>query len=148
MLKNTVLKQFFGLEASVEINHEIYPLLLLARDVTGYFDLVKITSEICLSERGAISLEALSLYREHLFVISACKEGIIERLILKELDSEALKYLELFKNTLIILCRITKPWYCNATKLNERLVALATLQNIPICVTNEVRYLNKDEALL
>ncbi len=31
-------------------------------------------------------------------------------------------------------------------KLNERLVALATLQNIPICVTNEVRYLNKDEA--
>ena len=35
------IKAVVGLEASVEINHEIYPLLLLARDVTGYFDLVK-----------------------------------------------------------------------------------------------------------
>ena len=141
------IKAVFGLEASVEINHEIYPLLLLARDVTGYFDLVKITSEICLSERGAISLEALSLYREHLFVISACKEGIIERLILKELDSEALKYLELFKNTFNnFYVGLQNHGIAMQQKLNERLVALATLQNIPICVTNEVRYLNKDEA--
>ena len=36
-------------------------------------------------------------HQEHLFVLSGCKEGIIERLILKGLDSEALKYLKLFK---------------------------------------------------
>lgn len=91
--------------------------------MTGYFDLVKITSEICLSERGAISLEALSLYREHLFVISACKEGIIERLILKELDSEALKYLELFKNTFNnFYVGLQNHGIAMQQKLNERLV--------------------------
>lgn len=141
------IKPIYGLEASVEINHEIYSLLLLAKDTVGYFDLVKITSEICLSETGAIKLENLSLYREHLFVISACKEGIVERLLLKELESEALKYLEIFKNTFkYFYVGIQNHNIVLQQKLNERLIALATLQNIPICVTNEVRYLHQNDA--
>lgn len=141
------LKAIFGLEASVEINSEIYSLLLLAKDTAGYFDLVKITSEICLSDQGAISLAQLSRYCEHLFVISACKEGIVERLLLKELEAEALKYLELFKRTFKdFYVGIQNHQLALQQKLNERLIALATLENIPVCVTNEVRYLNQNEA--
>ena len=65
------IKPIYGLEASVEIDHEIYPLLLLAKDTIGYFNLVKITSIISLSDNKAITLENLSLYQEHLFVLSA-----------------------------------------------------------------------------
>ena len=40
-----------------------------------------------MSDNKAITLENLSLYQEHLFVLSACKEGIIERLLLKTMHN-------------------------------------------------------------
>nr|WP_294581349.1 DNA polymerase III subunit alpha [uncultured Thomasclavelia sp.] len=141
------IKPIFGLEASVLIENEVYSLLLLAKDTVGYFDLVKITSEICLSDQKAIPLEHLALFQEHLFVISACQEGIIERLVLKELDSQAMKYVEMFKRTFKhFMIGIQDHHLAMQKKLNQRLIALASLSKVPICVTNEVRYLNKEEA--
>lgn len=141
------IKAIFGIEASIEINSEIYSLLLLARDRQGYFDLVKITSMICLSERGAITIDVLAKYSNHLFVISACKEGIVERSLLKELEDEAKKYLELFKQTFkYFYVGIQNHNIAMQQSLNKKMIALATLLNIPICATNEVRYLNQDEA--
>lgn len=141
------IKPIYGLEASVEIDHEIYPLLLLAKDTIGYFNLVKITSIISLSDNKAITLENLSLYQEHLFVLSACKEGIIERLLLKELESEVLKYLRLFKNSFkfFYVC-LQNHGLAMQKKINERLSALALLENILVCVSNEVRYLESKDA--
>ncbi len=141
------IKPIYGLEASVEIDHEIYPLLLLAKDTIGYFNLVKITSIISLSDNKAITLENLSRYQEHLFVLSACKEGIIERLLLKELESEVLKYLRLFKNSFkfFYVC-LQNHGLAMQKKINERLSALALLENIPVCVSNEVRYLESKDA--
>lgn len=141
------IKPIYGLEASIEIEHEIYPLILLAKDTTGYFNLVKITTDISLSEQKAITIEKLSKYQEHLFVLSACKEGIIERLMLKELESEVLKYLRLFKNSFkhFYVC-LQNHDLAMQRKINERLIALAILENIPICVTNEVRYLEQVDA--
>ncbi len=141
------IKPIFGMEASVLIENEIYPLLLLAKDITGYFDLAKISSEICLSDQKAIELSHLHLLQEHLFVISACKEGIIERLILKELDSQALKYLELFKKSFKnFYLGIQNHGLAMQQKLNEKMIALATIAKVEICVTNEVRYLDPSEA--
>ncbi|MFQ8706403.1 MAG: DNA polymerase III subunit alpha [Thomasclavelia sp.] len=141
------IKPIYGLEASVEIDHEIYPLILLAKDTTGYFNLVKITSDISLSDNKAITLEKLSLYQEHLFILSACKEGIIERLLLKELESEVLKYLRLFKNSFkyFYIC-LQDHALAMQKNINERLIALALLENIPVCVSNEVRYLDNKDA--
>ena len=141
------IKPIYGLEASVEINHEIYPLILLAKDTPGYFSLVKITSDISLNDNKAISFNELVKHQKHLFVLSGCKEGIIERLILKELDSEALKYLKLFKNSFdnFYVC-LQNHNLAMQHKVNERLIALALLENIPICISNEVRYLESKEA--
>lgn len=141
------IKPIYGLEASVEIDHEIYPLILLAKDTSGYFSLVKITSDISLSDNKAIKFDDLVKHQEHLFVLSGCKEGIIERLILKELDSEALKYLKLFKNSFdnFYVC-LQNHNLAMQHKVNERLIALTLLENIPICVSNEVRYLESKEA--
>lgn len=141
------LKPIYGLEASVEIDHEIYPLILLAKDTKGYYDLVKITSIISLSDKKAINFKELLLYQEHLFVLSACKEGVIERLILKELESEVLKYLRLFKNSFkyFYLC-LQNHDLALQNKTNERLIALALLENVAICISNEVRYLESKDA--
>ena len=92
------IKPIFGLEASIMIEGEIYPFILLAKDDVGYFDLVKVCCDINLSEDKCISLKSLSLYKEHLFVISGCVEGIVERLVAKEMEDQAVKYLQLLKN--------------------------------------------------
>lgn len=141
------IKPVYGIEASIEIDHEIYPLILLAKDTVGYFNLIKIASDISLNDNKAVTLENLILYQEHLFVLSACKEGIIERLILKELESEALKYMRLFKNSFkyFYVC-LQDHDLAMQKKINERLIALSLLENIPICVSNEVRYLESRDA--
>lgn len=143
------IKPIYGLEASVNMDGEIYPLILLAKDTIGYKDLVKITSTICLSETQSIDLEALAIYKEHIFVLSACKEGIIERLLLKDLEAEALKYLkifkELFKDNFYV--SIQNHNLAMQQQINERLIALATIEHIPVCCNNEVHYLQKEDAL-
>lgn len=105
-LKNDI-KPIFGLEASIKIEQEIYPFILLAINDMGYFDLVKICSKININKEKCITLEELSSYQSHLYIISGCQEGIVERLVYKEMEDEALKYLKIFKELLkniIILC--------------------------------------------
>lgn len=143
------IKPIYGMQASVLVEGEIYPFLLLSIDQIGYHGLMKICSQINLSDEHAIELEQLSLYKDHLFVLSGCKEGLIERLVLKELESQAMKYLELFKSLFgknYYIC-IQNHHLKLQQHLNERLIALATLQNIKVCASNAVHYLDKKDAL-
>lgn len=142
------IKPIFGLEASVNIQGEIYPLVLIAKNQQGYHDLVKITSHISLSSDTSIVLEDLCPYREHLFFLSACQEGIIERLLLKELEEEVVKYLNLFKEYFqdnFYIC-IQRHDIAMQDTINDRLVALAKIHRIPVCCSNEVRYLYNQDA--
>lgn len=142
------IKPVFGMQASVSIQGEIYPFLLYCIDQVGYHDLLKICSDINLSDDHAIDLERLSIYREHLFIISGCKEGIVERLVLKELESEALRYIEMFKKLFGNNYRICIQNHHLKLQqyLNERLIALATLQKVKVCASNEVHYLYPRDA--
>lgn len=142
------IKPIFGLEASVNIHGEIYPLVLIAKTQQGYYDLVKISSHVSLSEDTSIVLEDLQQYQEHLFFLSACNEGIIERLLLKELETEVIKYIQLFKEYFkenFYIC-IQRHAIAMQDTLNERLLALAKIYRVPVCCSNEVRYLNADDA--
>lgn len=142
------LKPIYGLEASVSINNEIYPLVLIAKDQVGYHDLIKITSAIALSEEQCISLEALSIYREHLFILSSGEDSLFERLILKDMNSEVERYLILFKQLLkdsFYLC-LQDHNIAMQQMRNEQLIAFSKLHNIPTCCSNGVRYLNKEDA--
>ena len=50
------LKPVFGMQASVSIQGEVYPFLLYCIDQVGYHDLLKICSDINLSEHHHIEL--------------------------------------------------------------------------------------------
>ena len=142
------IKPIFGMQGNVNVEGEIYPFLLLAKDQVGYHDLMKICSDINLSDQKAIDLEKLCLYHEHLFILSGCKEGIVERCVLKELESEALRYMALFKEMFkdnYYIC-LQDHGIQMQKHLNERLKALAKLQGIKVCASNEVRYLYHQEA--
>lgn len=147
-LKNGV-KPIFGMEASIMIESEIYPFILLAKDDIGYFDLVKICCDINIHEDKCIRLEDLSLYKDHLFVISGCPEGIVERLITKEMEDEAVRYLKLFKelfqeNYYVMLQNHRLKFQ---QTFNERMISLAKYAKVKLICSNEVSYLKKTDAL-
>ncbi|MCI9049606.1 MAG: DNA polymerase III subunit alpha, partial [Coprobacillus sp.] len=143
------IKPIFGMEASVKIQEEIYPFLLLAKDDIGYFDLVKINCDINIHEERCIDLKRLSSYQKHLYVMSASMEGIIERLVAKEMEEEAIKYLkllkELFQDNYYIM--IQNHHIKLQETLNQRLLSLARYLQIKVVCSNEVSYLKKSEAL-
>lgn len=143
------IKPIFGMEASVRIHEEIYPFLLLAIDDVGYFDLVKINCDINLSEEKCIDLKSLSVLKHHIYVISASSEGIVERLVAKEMEDEAVKYLKLFQSVFQdhYYVMIQNHHIKLQQSQNERLISLAKYVQVKVICSNEVCYLKKSEAL-
>ena len=83
--KKASIKPILGVNASIIFNDDLIHLALYARDDVGYKDLVRIVSDINLNENKAITLKALSNYRDHLYVVSHEYE---DRLIEKEATSK------------------------------------------------------------
>ena len=143
------IKPIYGLEASVAIDEETYPLVLLAKDEQGYFSLVKISSDIQLSSNKSISLDSLKKYKEHLFFLCLGEEGILERLILKDLENEAVKYIKLFKNIFDnhFYIGIQNHGIALQQNVNQQLMALAKALRVKVVCTNQNSYLLPSEAL-
>ncbi len=142
------IKPIYGLEASISIENEIYPFLLLAKNTHGYHELVKISSHICLSDEKCILFEELSTYHD-IYVLTPGSSGIIERLILKELYQEAHRYLSMFKNTFkerFYVC-LSSLGLALQDRINQQLIEMAQKLNIPCVCSNQVSYLKKEDAL-
>ena len=143
------IKPILGMEASVLIDGQIYPFILLAIDDQGYFDLVHICCEVNLSSDRAIALDQLALYHEHLYVISGLEDGIVERHVAKEMEDEAIKYMRLFQKLFHdhYYIMLQNHHLKMQEKGNERMMSLARYVKVKVICSNEVRYLKKQDAL-
>lgn len=143
------IKPIFGMEASVLIDGQIYPFILLAIDDQGYFDLVHICCEVNLSSERAIALDQLALYHEHLYMISGLEDGIVERHVAKEMEDEAIKYMRLFQKLFHdhYYIMLQNHHLKMQEKGNERVMSLARYVKVKVICSNEVRYLKKQDAL-
>lgn len=143
------IKPILGMEASVLIDGQIYPFILLAIDDQGYFDLVHICCEVNLSSDRAIALDQLALYHEHLYVISGLEDGIVERHVAKEMEDEAIKYMRLFQKLFHdhYYIMLQNHHLKMQEKGNERMMSLAHYVKVKVICSNEVRYLKKQDAL-
>lgn len=143
------IKPIFGMEASVKINEEIYPFILLAKDDVGYQDLVRISCDINLSDEKCLDLNQLVIYKAHLFIISGLNEGLVERLITKEMEDEAIKYLRYFKDLFgdNYYVMIQNHLLEYQRHFNERIMTLAAFSRVKVICSNDVCYLKKSEAL-
>lgn len=143
------IRPIYGLEASILIDEDIYPFTLLAIDDMGYFDLIKITTDINLSPQKALPLETLATYQKHLYIISASQEGIVQRLVMKEMEDEAVKYLQKFKSLFLdhYYVMIQNHHLKHQQVLNDRLISLARYTQVKVLCSNEVSYLKPSEAL-
>jgi len=129
-----------------------FHLLLLAKNEEGYKNLVKLVSLSNIEGfyyKPRIDKELLERYSCGLIGLSGCLKGEIPSLILEERTNQAFKkadeylsilgkdnfYLELMDNGL-------KEQY----KVNEVLLKISKDLKIPVVATNDIHYINQDEA--
>lgn len=140
----------FDKVAHVDI--EPFHLVLLAKDQTGYRNLLKLVTAAHLEGhyyKPRIDKELLRRYSAGLIGLSACLEGEIPRLILENRFEKALQvakeYLEIFGSTNFYI-EIQKHQIGKQDKANEGLVKLATELNLPLVATNDIHYVDSHDA--
>lgn len=169
-LKKKIFKPIFGCEIYVALKslHEHVDkkdtgrhLIVLAKNETGYHNLIKIVSQAWTEgfySHPRTDKAALAAHSEGLIVCSACLGGEIPRLIQAGEIEEAEKQVQWFKNVFgedyyIELQRhkTNKPGANRTTyevqeSVNPELIRIARKYNIKIVATNDVHFVNETDA--
>src|SRR5215467_8805978 len=156
--KKAKLKPIIGMEAYVAPGDRrargrptpgakpYYHLVLLARDLTGYRNLVKLSS-LAYTEgfytKPRVDRELLAQHHEGIVVSSACLAGeVAVHLMDNDVDAAretASWYAELFKDRYYLEVQAHESE--GQTKLNERVFALAGDLGLPVIATNDAHFL-------
>lgn len=169
-LNEKIFKPIFGCEMYVALKslHEHVDkkdtgrhLIVLAKNETGYHNLIKIVSQAWTEgfySHPRTDKEALYNHREGLIVCSACLGGEIPRLIQAGEIEEAERQVKWFKDTFgddyyIELQRhkTNKPGGNTVTyevqeRVNPELIRIARKYDIKIIATNDVHFVNEEDA--
>lgn len=129
-----------------------YHLILLAKDEQGYTNLIKLVSLAHLEGfyyRPRVDKELLDKYSQGLIASSACLKGEIPSCILSNDVKKAYKladdYLNIFGKGNFYL-EIMENGLSDQKKVNTYLLKIAKDLDIPLVATNDVHYLEKEEA--
>jgi DNA polymerase-3 subunit alpha len=129
-------------------NH--YHLVLLARNQTGYHNLIQLTTRAHLEGfyyRPKVDKELLEKYHQGLIALSACISGEVPRLIqarsLDEAKQAALWYKQTFGDFYLEIQRQPIP---ELEQVNRSLISLGSELDIPLVATNDVHYVNQQDA--
>jgi len=124
-----------------------YHLVLLARDATGYHNLVKLSS-LAYTEgfysKPRVDRELLERYNEGIIVSSACLAGEIATHLMEERYDEAKAvaswYAEVFPGRYYLEVQAHDAGGLQS-KLNQRVFALASETGLPVVATNDAHFL-------
>lgn len=136
-------------------------LIVLAKNEKGYHNLIKIVSQAWTEgfySHPRTDKESLALHREGLIVCSACLGGEIPRLIqdgeLDEAERQVLWFKETFGDDYYIelqrhkatVPRANHEVYPIQEKVNEVLASLARKHDIKLICSNDVHFVNEEDA--
>lgn len=128
-------------------------LVLLAKNITGYNNLVKIVTEANLNGfyyKPRVDIELLKKYNEGIIALSACVQGKIPKLIiqgkLKEAREKAKEYEDIFGKNNFYLELQKHPTIKEQEIANQELIKISKELNIPLVATNDSHYLKKEDA--
>ena len=168
--KHKHIKPIFGCEVYVankslhdrsDKNDRGRHLILLAKNATGYHNLIKIVSQAWTEgfySHPRTDKEAIAKHKEGLIVCSACLGGEIPRLLAKGEFEEADRAVKWWKDLMgddyyIELQRhkATVPMANHETyhiqrQIEPKLIELAHKYNIKILATNDVHFVNEEDA--
>jgi DNA polymerase-3 subunit alpha len=127
-----------------------YHIVLLAKNLTGYRNLMQLTSKAHIEGfyyKPRVDRELLELHHEGLIAMTACLGGEIPTLILQgrlqEARQAALWHQQVFGDFYLEIQRNPIP---ELDRVNRELIAISRELNIPLVATNDVHYLSKDDA--
>jgi DNA polymerase-3 subunit alpha len=130
-----------------------YHLILLAKNNEGYKNLIKLTTIAHLEGfyyKPRIDWEVLTKYSGGLIAMTACIGGEIPSLILAGKEERArkriLEYNELFGQGNFYLEIQDHPELEGQDLANKKLIELSGELNVPLIATNDVHYLEKEDA--
>ncbi|KUK14094.1 MAG: DNA polymerase III alpha subunit, partial [bacterium 42_11] len=133
-------------------NQILYHLTLLAKNEKGYKNLMKLVTLSHLEGfyyKPRVDKRILSEYSEGLIALSGCIAGEVPSLILlgrhEEAERVALEYRDIFGKDSFFL-EVQKNGMPQQDIANKGLVALSKRTGIPLVATNDVHYLNRDDA--
>ncbi len=162
-----LIKPIFGCEAYFITDDCIekgtrqhrYHLILLAKNETGYVNLMKMMSEAASGDMfyyyPRTTLDMLRRYHEGIICTSACVSGIIPRMYFDGRPDEArrwaLTYKEIFGNDFYLEVQdhgLADPAWGGFTDrtLSEQIVRLGAELGIKVVATNDNHYLTRDDA--
>jgi len=157
--RNAGIKPIIGIEAYIiggdleseaSKNDTRHHLILLAKDYTGYKNLMKLSSLSYIKGfyyKPRISKALLQQYSEGLICLSACVKGEIPSLILndrmKQARDAALWYKDLFGDRFYI--EIQDHGLDSEKNSMPRLIGLARELDIPMVLTNDCHYLHQSD---
>lgn len=134
------------------INLMPHHLILLAKNFIGYQNLMKLVTEAHLTGfyyKPRIDFDLLKKHSQGLVATSACLHGLIPSLLLQERDNEAAKkakeFYEIFDQDFYLEIQ-RHPNLADQDKANQKIIALSRQLGIPLVATNDVHYLNKEDA--
>lgn len=160
-IRNAGIKPIIGMEAyytagnradksrEFKTNH----LLLLAKNLEGYKNLIQLTSIAHLEGfyyKPRIDWETLVKYHEGLIATSSCMAGEIPQYLIKgEIDKAELRlkdFLQLFGDDYYIELQRHDGLESKLKPLNDELLKLSRKFGVPIIATNDVHYVRADDA--
>lgn len=137
-------------EAGVDASN--YHLILLAENNEGYENLMKVVSKACVDGFYYKPRADYNLLREHskgLIALSACLGGEVQQMLLdgnyNAAKDKALLYNSIFGQGNFYL-ELQDHGIEEQKKVNKELVKLSKDTGIPLIATNDVHYINKEDA--
>ncbi len=127
-----------------------YHLILLAKDQTGYQNLIQLTTKAHLEGyyyKPRVDKELLELHKDGLIALSACNSGELSQLILngryEDAKQAALWYKRIYGDFFLEIMRHPIP---ELETVNKYLVEMGKELDIPIVATNDTHYVKKEDA--
>ena len=127
-----------------------YHLILLAKNHTGYQNLIQLTTRAHLEGfyyRPRLDKELLEQHRDGLVALSACLAGEVAQLILNgrqdDAKQAALWYKQTFENYYFEIMRHPIP---EIEEVNRQLIKMGQELDIPLVATNDTHYIRKEDA--
>ncbi|MCK6462254.1 MAG: DNA polymerase III subunit alpha [Candidatus Pacebacteria bacterium] len=135
------------------IDNKRYHLILLAKNETGYKNLVKIVTASHLQGfyyKPRVDKEFLRKHSEGLVALSACMAGEVARMVgvkdMERAEKAAKEYEEIFGKGNFFIEISHHPDIENHAEIQKGLVELARKSGIPLAATQDIHYLKPEDA--
>jgi len=127
-------------------------LTLLAMNNKGYSNLIQLVTIANIEGfyyKPRIDKQLLLKYSEGLIILSGCAQGELGKLILQNRMNEAIEVATWYKNNFpYYYLEIQRHPIPEIIQINEGLLSIAREVKIPLVATNDVHYVNKEDAYI